>query len=169
MAKNRRSAIDDVLGSESPILGALARQLTSERPVESGGGGAVQEEQKPTQPPKEPRPQRPARTSPKRAPVPSRATGTKRAKRMLVSPEEETTLDELVMRISGIMGARVQYSHLARAMWEMLLDAEATFDRVSAPRLERPANQDQEAIAEFEGELKAWLIDVIQRMPRRQR
>lgn len=88
---------------------------------------------------------------------------------MLVSPEEETTLDELVVRISGIMGARVQYSHLARAMWEMLLDAESTFDRVSAPRLERPANQDQEAIAEFEGELKAWLIDVIQSMPRRQR
>jgi len=179
MAKGKRNAVDDLLGDQSPILGALARQATQERP--SDGGGVVSTLEAPkvaerapvAKPAPAPAPTRQIqRTEPKprRKPVAAKNQQSKlRAKRMKITPEEERTLDELVTKIADLVGARVQYSHVARAMWELLLDAEATFEKVPAPVLERPANADQEGLAEFEGEIKVWLIDVIQRMPRRQR
>ncbi|MEL6795195.1 MAG: hypothetical protein AAFR76_03870 [Planctomycetota bacterium] len=99
----------------------------------------------------------------------NQAGGAKRAKRVLLSPEEESTVEELLMQLSAKAGVRVGFSHITRAMWEMLLEAESTFGRVSSPSLSRPATQDADATAEFEEELKAWIIDVIQSMPRQQR
>ncbi|NRA56853.1 MAG: hypothetical protein HRU13_01870 [Phycisphaerales bacterium] len=96
-------------------------------------------------------------------------SSTKRAKRVLLSSEEEAIFDELLGELSSRAGVRLGFSHVTRAMWEMMLEAEHTFQRVSAPSLTRPATQDADATAEFESEIKAWLIDVIQSMPRRQR
>ena len=181
MAKKRRSAVDDVLGGESPIIGTLARQLTTERPpetpAESGGGVAAPEATeapvaapKPAERATKPKQSRPIKKTPKKRLVAAnQAGGVRRAKRVLLSPEEESTVEELLMQLSTKAGVRVGFCLIPRARWYLLPESETTFGRVSSPSLSRPATQDADATAEFEEELKAWIIDVIQSMPRQQR
>ena len=161
-----------LLEDESPIVRTLSKEQRSKPPApkkapppaESSGGGealATEPEPKPKpRPVSKPRADRGVRSS-KPRPEPPRAKD--RTKRMKVTPEEERVLDDLVLHIGDRVGARVTYSHIARAMWDMLLDAEDTFEKVRAPDLHRPANNDPESIAFFESELKDWLVQVIQR------
>jgi len=159
-----------LLEDESPIVRTLSKEQRTKPPApkapappaESVGGAVVPAtEPKPNPKPRpasKPAIERGVRSS-KPKPVPARAKD--RTKRMKVTPEEERILDDLVLSIGDQVGARVTYSHIARAMWDMLIDAEQAFEKVRAPDLHRPANNDPESIAFFENELKDWLAQVI--------
>jgi hypothetical protein len=49
-------------------------------------------------------------------------------------------------------------------MWSLLLDAEAAMTDVTPPPLKRPSNGDGEAMAEYEAEIAAYLLDLFKAM-----
>lgn len=169
----KRSAVDDVLGDESPLadLASLAAASTKRRekkaatvaPSPANGEAKVEAKPKPSPKPKE-------RESERRRPSGKKAsTGDSRAKRMMVSTEEERTIDDLIIQIGAAVGTKVQFAQVARAMWALLLEAEEGLERVPGPKLRRPANGDLEALAEFEAALASYLLEVFRKAPRRPR
>lgn len=145
----RRDAVTDVLGDESP-LADLAQAATQ---PQARSEEAVPATRKRTNKVANDRPRR--KSSRKAAAEP-----LGRAKRMKVSIEEERTIEELVANIARQVGTKVQFSHVARAMWSVLLDAEAGLETVSAPSLHRPENGNLEGLAEFEADLADYLLEV---------
>lgn len=164
--KTRRSAVDDVLGDDSPFLRTLAAQAAQpkpQRPPEPEPKARTQTEQPIEEvkassrtPARTHRPSAPA----KRAIVAKRPAANGKAKRLLVSIEEEQTMDELASKLGMAVGTKVQFSQVTRAMWALLLDVEDVMDGVRAPSLKRPSNGNTADLAEFESELSTYLLDL---------
>lgn len=160
MAKHR-DPIADVLGDDSPME-MMVREATTKRKK----APAIQKENDADQPEvKKPANDKPVRKGTRKLTVEPLA----RAKRMKVSIEEERTIDELVARLGREVGTKVQFSHVARAMWAMLLEAETGLEKVRAPSLHRPENGNLEALAEFEADLAEYLLEVFQAAPKPRR
>jgi hypothetical protein len=164
--KTRRSAVDDVLGDDSPFLRTLAKEVTRPKPQQSPESEpeAQTQAEQPTQEvnlrsSKLARPHRP-NTSARRAISAKRPVANGKAKRLLVSIEEEQTMDELASKLGMAVGTKVQFSQVTRAMWALLLDVEEVMDGVRAPSLKRPSNGNTADLAEFESELSAYLLDL---------
>lgn len=164
----RRDAIADVMGDDSPMetmgeednsLASLAgtanaRPRNREAEKKSKPGDRANNSKKPAN-------DKPAKNTPPRKSVrKSTAEPLERLKRMMVSIEEERTIDELVARIGREVGTKVQFSQVGRAMWSMLLEAETGLDKVRPPSLRRPENGNLEALAEFEAALAEYLFEV---------
>lgn len=164
--KTRRSAVDDVLGDQSPFLSLLATEAAKPKPprVSEPEPEILTREKQPI-PEIKAKPSKPARTHRPSAPA-KRVIAVKRpvangkAKRLLVSIEEEQTMDELASKLGMAVGTKVQFSQVTRAMWALLLDVEEVMDGVRAPSLKRPSNGNTADLAEFESELSAYLLDL---------
>jgi hypothetical protein len=89
-------------------------------------------------------------------PVPNadanRWRGFSRAKRVLITPEEERHIERLVDRLAEQVGASLKLSHVLRACMAVLCHAEAEIMRQANAMspLVRPANGDAVALAQFE-------------------
>ena len=78
--------------------------------------------------------------------------GFTRAKRVLLTPEEERHIERLVDRMAEHAGTSLKFSHVLRACMAVLCHAEVEIIRQAAnasPRA-RPANGDFVALAQFE-------------------
>ena len=78
-----------------------------------------------------------------------------REKRMLLTQDEERSVDRFVSELGSELGAAVKLSHVLRACVLLVRNAE---DHIlgrarSAPRLSRPPNGDVPALVEFEREV----------------
>jgi len=75
-----------------------------------------------------------------------------REKRVLLSPSEETAVNEFVQRLSSSGAGSLRFSHLLRACIRLLRHCESELiERVrAAPHLVRPANDNSVALARFE-------------------
>lgn len=177
MAKTpRRDPVADVLGDESPIMAKLAMQATAPRntpqpkTTEEDNSVAVAEPEKTSPRParRAPAPKaaepKPKPTRQAKRPAPRPTSNSTKAKRCLVSPEEEMSMDDLAMQIGRKVGTKTQFSQVTRAMWSLLQEAEEVIDRVSAPSLTRPSNGKPEELAEFEADLADYLLDLFQAM-----
>jgi hypothetical protein len=78
--------------------------------------------------------------------------GFSRAKRVLLTPEEERHIERLVDRLAEQLGSPLKFSHLMRACMSVLCHAEAEIiqQATMAKPVERPANGDAVALAQFE-------------------
>ena len=164
----RRNAVEDVLGDESPIwdlegdqkrIRARAQQAAQKRVKESEAtetAASVEVEPPPSttlvRAPSSDRQERTASKKPAAEPL-------GRVKRMKVSIDEERMIDEIVTKIGRRVGTKVQFSHVARAIWSLLLEAEDGLESVAAPRLHRPGNGNLVELAEFEAELATYLLE----------
>jgi hypothetical protein len=80
-----------------------------------------------------------------------RLRGFTRAKRVLLTPEEERHIERLVDRVAEHMGSSLKLSHVLRACMALLCHAETELIRqADAHPLVRPANGDAVALAQFE-------------------
>lgn len=165
--KTRRSAVEDVLGDDSPFLRTLAKQAAQPSPKPELEAEPVRVQT---------RVELPAHEIKARAPSPARShrpvvatnrsviaktpVANGKAKRLLVSIEEEQTMDELASKLGIAVGTKVQFSQVTRAMWALLLDVEDVMGSVRAPSLKRPSNGNTADLAEFESELSAYLLDL---------
>lgn len=73
-------------------------------------------------------------------------------KRVLLTLGETQAIDRLVTSLASRLGAQVKFSHVARALFGLLLHAEREIDRragESGP-LTRPPNGDAQALQKFE-------------------
>jgi len=155
MAKQRRDAVSDVLGDESPLIGQLDNFDAPSPP----------KQEKPE--PKPPRFEQSEKTVKKPIQSIESSPAKSKSKRVLVTAEEEETMDMLLLQISRQVNTKVQFSQLTRAMWSLLLEAEDVIDRVDAPSLKRPSNGSDEGMAEFEDDLGKYLLDVFRAARRR--
>jgi len=93
----------------------------------------------------------PEHRSPSTAHTPQGVRGLTKAKRVLLTPEEERQIERLVDRIAEHVGASLKLSHVLRACMALLCHAEAELLRhASGHPLVRPANGDAVALAQFE-------------------
>ena len=158
MAKARRDAVEDVLGDESPILSTLIREAVESSPSEEeqGGGGRRSVAH-------------PSKRSIRRSREHQTVKRSVKTKRLLVTSEEDRTIDELANQIGGKVGTTVQFSQVTRAMWALLLDTEEVMGRVHAPLLKRPANGSESGMAEFEADLANYLLELFHAIKKRPR
>lgn len=191
MAKKRRSAVDEVLGSDSPVsMKIKAQQAAARRAREEDGlGGASDATAKPEAPRKpltEPEvaptavaeePKRTARRSEKprrsreaRGAAKAEAKGIKKkqkpAKRIPVTGTEGDVWEGVCRTMSSCVGAKVTFAAASRAIWSMIVDIEDDLERFDAPQLEKPAHADAVANADFEDQLRGFLLEVIQKSKR---
>ncbi|MEQ9094960.1 MAG: hypothetical protein RIE32_01705 [Phycisphaerales bacterium] len=89
-----------------------------------------------------------------------------KAKRVLVTPAEEAELTKLVANIAAELGTPVKLSHLQRASLRLLHHATPQILAVaSAAELQRPPNDNRDALAAFEEYLAHMLLVAYKRTP----
>lgn len=161
----RRDAVADLLGDESPMaeLASLAAAAAPAVETEAEKG------EKPAAKPAKKKRISAANDRPCRANAKKASAVESRAKRMMVSPEEEQIVDELVSKIGRAVGTKVAYTQVARSMFGLLLATEDGLEQVKGPRLRRPGNGDLGALAEFEDELARYLLEVFRRARKQHR
>jgi len=89
-----------------------------------------------------------------------------KAKRVLVSPAEEAELTKLVANIAAELGTPVKLSHLQRACLRLLHHATPHILSVAgSAELQRPPNDDHDALVEFEEYLAHLLLVAFKQAP----
>lgn len=195
-SKRRRSAVDEVLGSASPVAGKIKAQQEAarrarekdqidERPpsgerARSNGVSAEEPRHAPSraQPRKtrevEVRPVKrgggaptPTKRTDRTAPAPVAAGKRRPAKRIPITGNEGEVWEDVCTALSRQVGAKVSFAAASRAIWSMVAELEESFGHVEAPQLTRPANADWVGNADFEEQLKGYIRAVILKSGRR--
>lgn len=209
MVKKRRSAVDEVMGSDSPVsMKIKAQQAAARRAREEDGlegasitSSASEVPRKPltgpepvakaaAEKPREPIARRTeAESSERRAAKraedrreaarrsqeaprngkPQAQQGKKKqkpAKRIPVTGTEGDIWEGACRTMSSCVGAKVTFAAASRAIWSMIVDIEDDLERFDAPQLEKPAHADAVANADFEDQLRGFLLEVLQKTKR---
>ncbi|MEE9391180.1 MAG: hypothetical protein V3W41_01610 [Planctomycetota bacterium] len=185
MAKGkRRSAVDEVQGSDSPVsLKMRAQQAAARKAREEDGVGETPEvspvatQRKPLTGEETAAP----RSEERRPKAKRRVMGAagngkvvaergkkkqKPAKRIPVTGNEGDVWEGACRTMSACVGAKVTFAAASRAIWSMVVEIEGDLDRFEAPQLEKPAHADAVANADFEDQLRGFLLEVLQKSKR---
>lgn len=86
-------------------------------------------------------------------------------RKIMVTPEEASRIEETTAAISSAFGSKVSYSQVSRAVWSILAGAEEAIHAESkrAPYLRVPSKGDHIAMAEYEDALADFLTGALKR------
>lgn len=86
-------------------------------------------------------------------------------RKIMVTPEEASRIEETTAAISSAFGSKVSYSQVSRAVWSILAGAEEAIHAESkrAPYLRVPSKGDHIAMAEYEDALADFLAGALKR------
>ncbi len=188
MVKKRRSAVDEVMGSDSPVsMKIKAQQAAARRAREEDGLEGASSTAATSETPRKPltdpepatavvaeEPKRIARRSENsrrlrgagNAELKSSKKKQKPAKRIPVTGTEGDVWEGVCRTMSSCVGAKVTFAAASRAIWSMVVEIEDDLERFDAPQLEKPAHADAVANADFEDQLRGFLLEVLQKSKR---
>lgn len=167
--KERRDPAALVMESENPLARRLGLSGRSHTPLtnrevggeEGRGASPTAEEVKPPTQPRKPQ----AEKSKASRKAPAATKGTGKAKRCIVSQDEEDLIGAVEKTIGRKLDTTLQYSPITRALWSLLVDAVEHIDELPAPDIRRPANAAPDIDhGEFEEDLAAYLLQLIRRV-----
>ena len=171
MGKQRRSAIDEVLGGASPVARKIRAQKEAARLAREEG--AASEEESDRKPPESAQAASSASTTgnsgggvnrqepPHRNRTKSGQVKRRPAKRIPVMGNEGEVWEDVCRTLSGCVGAKVTFAAASRAIWSMVVEIEDALNQFDAPQLAKPANADVLGNADFEDQLKEFIREVL--------
>ena len=87
-----------------------------------------------------------------------------RQKRLMLTVEDDVTVEDLANRIAAALGTPLKFSHLLRACIRIMRHAEPEILReAQRSPLNRPPNECQDALADFEARLARSLLVAFKR------